>query len=160
MVSYVGIADVASNGCFSEWLRRCQEKHSNILCPHCRGVVQFVGRNHFLHGIEEVLLSVVVVISLMSLYACVHAPLGSFFTGVLDPPFFCSFLFFRRRGWGGGRRWRGCFLASVSWQGTFWLKFSVFCLSCPPAFQNYGLSKVKVVSLMLLLSLALFLVKI
>lgn len=41
------------NGCFSEWLRRCQEKHSNVLCPHCRGVVQFVGRNHFLHGIEE-----------------------------------------------------------------------------------------------------------
>ncbi|KAL9247983.1 hypothetical protein vseg_021350 [Gypsophila vaccaria] len=41
------------NGCFSEWLRRCQEKHSIVLCPHCRGVVHFVGRNHFLHNIEE-----------------------------------------------------------------------------------------------------------
>ncbi|KAK9691701.1 hypothetical protein RND81_09G213200 [Saponaria officinalis] len=41
------------NGCFSEWLRRCQEKHSSVLCPHCRGVVHFVGRNHFLHNIEE-----------------------------------------------------------------------------------------------------------
>ncbi|XP_021836977.1 uncharacterized protein [Spinacia oleracea] len=41
------------NGCFSEWLKRCQKKHSNVLCPHCRAVVQFVGRNHFLHGIEE-----------------------------------------------------------------------------------------------------------
>ncbi|XP_074320654.1 uncharacterized protein LOC141657359 isoform X1 [Silene latifolia] len=41
------------NGCFSEWLRRCQEKHSTVLCPHCRGVVHFVGRNHFLHCIEE-----------------------------------------------------------------------------------------------------------
>ncbi|XAR65819.1 Ubiquitin--protein ligase [Bertholletia excelsa] len=41
------------NGCFSEWLRRSQEKHSRVLCPHCRAVVQFVGRNHFLHNIEE-----------------------------------------------------------------------------------------------------------
>ncbi|XP_075514709.1 uncharacterized protein LOC142549580 isoform X1 [Primulina tabacum] len=41
------------NGCFSEWLKRCQEKHSSILCPQCRAVVQFVGRNHFLHNIEE-----------------------------------------------------------------------------------------------------------
>ncbi|GAB2256918.1 hypothetical protein Droror1_Dr00022977 [Drosera rotundifolia] len=41
------------NGCFSEWLRRCQQKHSSVLCPHCRAVVQFVGRNHFLHGIQE-----------------------------------------------------------------------------------------------------------
>ncbi|XP_057471703.1 uncharacterized protein LOC130760424 isoform X2 [Actinidia eriantha] len=41
------------NGCFSEWLRRSQEKHSNVLCPQCRAVVQFVGRNHFLHNIEE-----------------------------------------------------------------------------------------------------------
>ncbi|KAJ8765370.1 hypothetical protein K2173_012067 [Erythroxylum novogranatense] len=41
------------NGCFSEWLRRSQEKHSNVLCPQCRAVVQFVGRNHFLHGIAE-----------------------------------------------------------------------------------------------------------
>lgn len=46
---------VYSNGCFSEWLKRCQEKHSSVLCPQCRAVVQFVGRNHFLHGIEEVL---------------------------------------------------------------------------------------------------------
>ncbi|KAL3528194.1 hypothetical protein ACH5RR_012850 [Cinchona calisaya] len=41
------------NGCFSEWLRRSQEKHSSVLCPQCRAVVQFVGRNHFLHSIEE-----------------------------------------------------------------------------------------------------------
>ncbi|XP_015571058.2 E3 ubiquitin-protein ligase CHFR isoform X3 [Ricinus communis] len=41
------------NGCFSEWLRRSVEKHSTVLCPHCRAVVQFVGRNHFLHSIEE-----------------------------------------------------------------------------------------------------------
>lgn len=41
------------NGCFSEWLKRCQDKHSSVLCPQCRGVVQFVGRNHFLHSIEE-----------------------------------------------------------------------------------------------------------
>ncbi|KAM7467696.1 hypothetical protein LguiB_015258 [Lonicera macranthoides] len=41
------------NGCFSEWLKRSQEKHSSVLCPQCRAVVQFVGRNHFLHNIEE-----------------------------------------------------------------------------------------------------------
>ncbi|GFP92841.1 E3 ubiquitin-protein ligase chfr [Phtheirospermum japonicum] len=41
------------NGCFSEWLKRCQEKRSSVLCPQCRAVVQFVGRNHFLHSIEE-----------------------------------------------------------------------------------------------------------
>ncbi|XP_057539209.1 uncharacterized protein LOC130817491 [Amaranthus tricolor] len=44
------------NGCFSEWLKRCQEKHSSVLCPHCRGAVHFVSRNHFLHGIEEEIL--------------------------------------------------------------------------------------------------------
>ncbi|KAJ9671190.1 hypothetical protein PVL29_027260 [Vitis rotundifolia] len=44
------------NGCFSEWLRRSQDKHSNVLCPQCRAVVQFVGRNHFLHTIEETIL--------------------------------------------------------------------------------------------------------
>ncbi|KAJ8528496.1 hypothetical protein K7X08_022188 [Anisodus acutangulus] len=41
------------NGCFSEWLRRSQERRSSVLCPQCRAVVQFVGRNHFLHNIEE-----------------------------------------------------------------------------------------------------------
>ncbi|KAL0343263.1 UNVERIFIED_CONTAM: hypothetical protein Sangu_1213700 [Sesamum angustifolium] len=41
------------NGCFSEWLKRCQDRRSSVLCPQCRAVVQFVGRNHFLHGIEE-----------------------------------------------------------------------------------------------------------
>lgn len=41
------------NGCFSEWLRRSQERHASVLCPQCRAVVQFVGRNHFLHSIEE-----------------------------------------------------------------------------------------------------------
>ncbi|PWA98406.1 RING/U-box superfamily protein [Artemisia annua] len=44
------------NGCFSEWLKRSQEKHTNVLCPHCRSVVQFAGRNHFLHNIEEEIL--------------------------------------------------------------------------------------------------------
>ncbi|XP_011007995.1 PREDICTED: E3 ubiquitin-protein ligase CHFR [Populus euphratica] len=41
------------NGCFSEWLRRSQKRHSSVLCPQCRAVVLFVGRNHFLHSIEE-----------------------------------------------------------------------------------------------------------
>ncbi|KAL0332579.1 UNVERIFIED_CONTAM: hypothetical protein Scaly_2159400 [Sesamum calycinum] len=41
------------NGCFSEWLKRCQDRRSSVLCPQCRAVVQFVGRNHFLHSIEE-----------------------------------------------------------------------------------------------------------
>ncbi|CAM8954748.1 unnamed protein product [Rhodiola kirilowii] len=41
------------NGCFSEWLRRSQLKHTNVLCPHCRGVIQCVGRNHFMHNIEQ-----------------------------------------------------------------------------------------------------------
>ncbi|XP_038712693.1 E3 ubiquitin-protein ligase CHFR isoform X2 [Tripterygium wilfordii] len=41
------------NGCFSEWLRRSQEKHASVLCPHCRAIVQFVGRNHFLRNIEK-----------------------------------------------------------------------------------------------------------
>lgn len=45
---------IFSNGCFSEWLRRSQEKHSSVLCPQCRAVVQFVGRNHFLHNIAQV----------------------------------------------------------------------------------------------------------
>ncbi|CAK7328560.1 unnamed protein product [Dovyalis caffra] len=36
-----------------EWLRRSQERHASVLCPQCRAVVQFVGRNHFLHSIEE-----------------------------------------------------------------------------------------------------------
>lgn len=44
-----------SNGCFSEWLRRSQEKHSSVKCPECRAVVQFVGKNPFLHNIEEVI---------------------------------------------------------------------------------------------------------
>ncbi|GER49657.1 E3 ubiquitin-protein ligase CHFR [Striga asiatica] len=37
----------------SEWLKRCQAKRSSVLCPQCRAVVQFVGKNHFLHSIEE-----------------------------------------------------------------------------------------------------------
>lgn len=41
------------NGCFSEWLRRSQMKHSSVLCPQCRAVVQYVGKNHFLRNIEE-----------------------------------------------------------------------------------------------------------
>ncbi|KAM5583296.1 E3 ubiquitin-protein ligase CHFR [Rosa sericea] len=45
------------NGCFSEWLRRSQEKRSSVLCPQCRAVVQFVGRNHFLHNIADEILN-------------------------------------------------------------------------------------------------------
>ncbi|XP_021903881.1 DNA repair protein RAD5-like, partial [Carica papaya] len=41
------------NGCFSEWLRRSQENHLTVLCPQCRAVVQFAGRNHFLNNISE-----------------------------------------------------------------------------------------------------------
>ncbi|KAG4203026.1 hypothetical protein ERO13_A05G375400v2 [Gossypium hirsutum] len=44
------------NGCFSEWLKRSQKKHSGVLCPQCRAVVQFAGRNPFLHNIEEEIL--------------------------------------------------------------------------------------------------------
>lgn len=46
---------VYSNGCFSEWLKRSQEKHTSVLCPQCRAVVQFVGRNHYLLNIAEVI---------------------------------------------------------------------------------------------------------
>ncbi|KAM0052565.1 putative transcription factor C2H2 family [Helianthus debilis subsp. tardiflorus] len=31
------------NGCFSEWLRRSQEEHATVLCPHCSSDVQSVG---------------------------------------------------------------------------------------------------------------------
>ncbi|KAL8044974.1 hypothetical protein ABFX02_08G081700 [Erythranthe guttata] len=41
------------NGCFSMWLKKCREKRSIVLCPQCRGIVQFVSRNPFLHSIEE-----------------------------------------------------------------------------------------------------------
>ncbi|KAL4021294.1 hypothetical protein IC575_020088 [Cucumis melo] len=41
------------NGCFSEWLKRSQEKHTSVLCPQCRAAVQFVGRNHYLLNIAE-----------------------------------------------------------------------------------------------------------
>ncbi|XP_027342449.1 E3 ubiquitin-protein ligase CHFR [Abrus precatorius] len=41
------------NGCFSEWLRRSKEKRPSVLCPQCRAVVQFVGKNHFLRTIAE-----------------------------------------------------------------------------------------------------------
>ncbi|KAJ4715121.1 E3 ubiquitin-protein ligase CHFR [Melia azedarach] len=44
------------NGCFSEWLRRSQAKRSSVLCPNCRAVVQFVGRNHYLHNTEQSIL--------------------------------------------------------------------------------------------------------
>lgn len=47
---------VYSNGCFSEWLKRSQEKHTSVLCPQCRAAVQFVGRNHYLLNIAEVIL--------------------------------------------------------------------------------------------------------
>uniref|UniRef100_A0A7N0TWX3 RING-type domain-containing protein n=1 Tax=Kalanchoe fedtschenkoi TaxID=63787 RepID=A0A7N0TWX3_KALFE len=41
------------NGCFSEWIRMSQLKHANVLCPQCKGVVQCVGRNHFMNYIEQ-----------------------------------------------------------------------------------------------------------
>ncbi|KAH7681014.1 Zinc finger RING/FYVE/PHD-type protein [Dioscorea alata] len=48
------------NGCFSEWLRRgsCRPRMipNHIACPQCRAVVHSVGRNHFLHNIEEAIL--------------------------------------------------------------------------------------------------------
>ncbi|XP_050110198.1 uncharacterized protein LOC126589058 isoform X1 [Malus sylvestris] len=44
------------NGCFSEWLKRSLEKRSSVLCPHCRAVVQFVGRNHFLLNVVDEIL--------------------------------------------------------------------------------------------------------
>lgn len=47
---------IFSNGCFSEWLRRSQDKRTSVLCPHCRAVIQFVGRNHYLHNIEQVVI--------------------------------------------------------------------------------------------------------
>ncbi|KAH1251315.1 E3 ubiquitin-protein ligase CHFR [Glycine max] len=43
----------ANNGCFSEWLRRSKERHSAVLCPQCRAVVHFAGKNHFLRTIAE-----------------------------------------------------------------------------------------------------------
>lgn len=45
---------LSSNGCFSEWLRRSEKKNSSVPCPQCRADVHSVGRNHFLHNIEEV----------------------------------------------------------------------------------------------------------
>ncbi|XP_020588331.1 E3 ubiquitin-protein ligase CHFR [Phalaenopsis equestris] len=48
------------NGCFSEWLRKSSTKpggrHQSVVCPQCRAVVHSVGRNHFLHNIEEAIL--------------------------------------------------------------------------------------------------------
>ncbi|KAG8088868.1 hypothetical protein GUJ93_ZPchr0011g28524 [Zizania palustris] len=48
------------NGCFSEWLRRSsansRDKIQGAACPQCRTSVQSVGRNHFLHNIEEAIL--------------------------------------------------------------------------------------------------------
>lgn len=41
------------NGCFSEWLRRSQERHVTVLCPQCRAPVQFAGKNHFLREVVE-----------------------------------------------------------------------------------------------------------
>ncbi|KAF8011742.1 hypothetical protein BT93_I0013 [Corymbia citriodora subsp. variegata] len=41
------------NGCFSEWLRRSQERSTTVLCPQCRAVVQFAGKNHFLREVVE-----------------------------------------------------------------------------------------------------------
>lgn len=70
------------NGCFSEWLRRSQKKHSNVLCPQCRAVVHFVGRNHFLHSIEEDVLKAddslkrsVEEIAVLDSYASIKSPL-------------------------------------------------------------------------------------
>ncbi|TQE00977.1 hypothetical protein C1H46_013517 [Malus baccata] len=44
------------NGCFLEWLTRSQEKRSSVLCPQCRAVVQFVGKNHFLLNVADEIL--------------------------------------------------------------------------------------------------------
>ncbi|KAG8501659.1 hypothetical protein CXB51_003832 [Gossypium anomalum] len=42
--------------CLNIWHDRSQKKHSGVLCPQCRAVVQFAGRNPFLHNIEEEIL--------------------------------------------------------------------------------------------------------
>lgn len=45
------------NGCFSQWLRRSSTRshdpQKSVVCPQCRSIVHSVGRNHFLHTIEE-----------------------------------------------------------------------------------------------------------
>ncbi|MED6192012.1 hypothetical protein PIB30_006157 [Stylosanthes scabra] len=41
------------NGCLSEWLRRSEQRRSSVLCPQCRAVIQFVGKNHFLRAIAD-----------------------------------------------------------------------------------------------------------
>ncbi|KAM1099444.1 hypothetical protein FF1_005987 [Malus domestica] len=46
------------NGCFAEWLKRSLEKRSSVLCPHCRAIVQFVGRNHFLLNVADEIVKV------------------------------------------------------------------------------------------------------
>ncbi|KAA3464423.1 E3 ubiquitin-protein ligase CHFR isoform X2 [Gossypium australe] len=42
--------------CLNIWHDRSQKKHSGVLCPQCRAVVQFAGRNPFLRNIEEEIL--------------------------------------------------------------------------------------------------------
>ncbi|KAM1309298.1 hypothetical protein PS2_006034 [Malus domestica] len=44
------------NECFPKWLKRSLEKRSSVLRPHCRAVVQFVGRNHFLLNVVDEIL--------------------------------------------------------------------------------------------------------
>ncbi|KAM2985627.1 hypothetical protein FF2_006005 [Malus domestica] len=46
------------NECFPKWLKRSLEKRSSVLCPHCRAVVQFVGRNHFLLNVADEIVKV------------------------------------------------------------------------------------------------------
>ena len=66
------MCSACSNGCFSEWMRRSEARHQHVLCPQCRTTVQFVGRNHFLQNIQEVVLSVHLhmTILLCFIYAC------------------------------------------------------------------------------------------
>ncbi|KMZ70608.1 E3 ubiquitin-protein ligase CHFR, partial [Zostera marina] len=44
------------NGCFTEWLKSSQNNYKNVICPQCRVTILSVGRNHFLHNIEETIL--------------------------------------------------------------------------------------------------------
>lgn len=57
-----------SNGCFSEWLRRSQERHATVLCPQCRAVVQFAGKNHFLREVVEVILCLSILICQIAIF--------------------------------------------------------------------------------------------
>ncbi|KAL8524562.1 hypothetical protein ACS0TY_014236 [Phlomoides rotata] len=81
---------------FLQWMllrvaKKVSDKHSSVLCPQCRGVVQFVGRNHFLHSIEEDILQSDSSlrrsnedIALLDSYASIKSPLFSYHWMLLE----------------------------------------------------------------------------